>query len=84
MKPAEYAPRIMAVASSGEAQVMSEREYEKFMGLTPEMSFATDILFDAGMLDGKRLRLLQACEREGRDPVAFARHLVKLSRAVRP
>lgn len=76
-------PRVFVVALAGEAVEFSERDWERHVGLSPDMSFATDILFDAGMLDAKRLRLLQACESQGRNPADFARHLVRLNRALR-
>ena len=76
-------PRVLAVDSAGVVTVLSMRDWERMIGLTPEMSFATDILMDAHMLDEKRIRLLQACERNGDNPVAFARHLVKLNRALK-
>jgi hypothetical protein len=44
---------------------------------------ASDVLIAARMFDEKRARLLVACEQGGRDPVDFARHLVKLNGALR-
>lgn len=71
------------IAGSNGIELLSERDWERFIGLSPYMSLATDILFEAGMMDGQRLRLLQAAEASGRNPAEFARHLVRLSAAVR-
>ena len=45
-------------------------------------SAAYDILHDDGMAPDKIADLLIGCRRSGRDPEAFARHLVELRRAV--
>lgn len=83
MKPATYPPRVLSASASGQVAVLSHRDWEAFVGLTPEMSFATDVLMDAKMLDEKRIRLLQAAERDGGSPVDLARKLVRLNGVLR-
>ena len=53
------------------------------MPISSALAEASDILIAARMFDEKRARLLVACEQDGRDPVDFARHLVKLNGALR-
>ncbi len=74
--------RIFVSGTSG-LELMSERGWEKHVGLSDDMALATDILFDANMLDAKRLNLLKAAEESGRNPADFARHLVRLSNALK-
>jgi hypothetical protein len=74
---------IYSASASGVVAAMTNSEWEAFVGLSPAMSVATDELFAAGMLDAPRLRLLRTVESNGEDPVALARHLVKLNRALR-
>lgn len=74
--------RIFVSGSTG-LELMSERDWEKHLGLSADMALATDVLFDANMLDAKRLNLLKAAEAEDRNPADFARHLVRLSSALR-
>lgn len=62
---------------------MSPEDELRQMGVSPALSAAYDVLDDAGYLTEKRLTLCLAAERQGRDPEAFARHLVKLCKAVR-
>lgn len=62
---------------------MSPEDQFRQMGVSPALSAAYDVLDDTGYLNEKRLTLCHAAERQGQDPEAFARHLVKLCKAVR-
>jgi hypothetical protein len=72
---------VWCVDPGGQATVLSMREWEAMIGVSADLSAAVDILNDHGMLNDKRLKLLQAAESGGKDPVVFARHLVKLVEA---
>jgi hypothetical protein len=61
---------------------MTEQEIQR-MGVSPALSAAYDVLDDAGFLNEDRLKLCALAETQGRDPEAFARHLVKLGKALR-
>lgn len=61
---------------------MTTEQELRSMGVSPALSAAYDVLDDAGFLSEDRLALCAATERAGRDPEAFARHLVKLCKAV--
>lgn len=50
---------------------------------SPQLDAAYDILHDDGMSEDQIVKLLTGCERSGRDPEAFARHLVGLRRGMR-
>lgn len=65
---------------------MSEKSTEErlaAMGVSPALSAGYDVLADADLATDERVKLLVAAERNGDDPEAFARHLVKLIRAAR-
>lgn len=50
--------------------------------MSAALSAAYDVLDDAGFLTDDRLKLCAAAERDGRDPEAFAQHMVSLCRAL--
>jgi hypothetical protein len=70
----EYALRLFMVDPNG---VVTEGR------LSHAVNAGVDILDDDGMSIEKTLPLLVAAEADGRDPEAFARHLLKLRRALR-
>ena len=47
--------------------------------VSPRRDQAMDILVAAGVLNEKTISLVAACERGGRDPVAFSHHFVSLA-----
>jgi hypothetical protein len=55
-------------------------EQMKALGASDAMIAGVDILGDAGLLNEQRLTTLVAVERQGMDPEAAARKLVKLCR----
>ena len=75
--------RSFKVSRSGTVTEISPEEHVELMGATPAISAAYDLLTDDGMSPQKAADLAVACERSGRDPEAFARHLIKLRKAVR-
>jgi hypothetical protein len=53
------------------------------LGVSDAVIAAYDILADDGMPPEKCAQMAVTAERSGKDPVSFARHVVKLRRAVR-
>jgi hypothetical protein len=51
--------------------------------VSPELWAAYDILTDDGYPPEKAAEVLASAERSGRNPEAFARHMVKLRKAIR-
>jgi len=51
--------------------------------VSPQMDQAMDVLLAAGMLGDKSISLITAAERDGKDPVKFAHHLVGIASALR-
>lgn len=49
----------------------------------PSLDRGLDLLLADGMPDDKAAQLMLACVAEGRDPEQFARHVIKLRRAIR-
>lgn len=65
---------------------MSEQspyEQMKATGASDAVIAALDILVDDGMPAQKAADMAVAAERSGRDPEAFARHVIKLRKAMR-
>lgn len=64
---------------------MSQSPYEqmKALGASDAVIAAYDILADDGMSPEQAATMVVTAERSGRDPVAFARHTVKLRKALR-
>lgn len=64
---------------------MSASPYEqlKALGVSDAVSAAYDILTDDGMPPERAAQLSVAAERDGQDPEAAARHIVKLRKALR-
>lgn len=61
----------------------SPYEQMKALGASDAVIAAYDILSDDGMGAAKAAEMAVNAERSGKDPEAFARHLVKLRRALR-
>lgn len=76
--------RCWAVDSSGGTVALTDHEHVALMGVSPAVSAGLDLLMDDGMDGEKAAKLLLAAERNGDDAEAFARHMLKLRRAIRP
>lgn len=75
--------RSFAVDGSGVASVLSVADHVALIGASPAVSAAYDLLTDDGMPPDKAADLAVTAERSGRDPEAFARHMVKVRRSLR-
>jgi len=71
------------VGADGEAKAMSPEERLSHMGVSPQLSAGYDLLTDDGYPPEKAAELLAEAERMGKDPEAFAQHMIKLRRALR-
>lgn len=76
-------PRSFAVGGDGAVTEMSTEDRLRLMGASPAVSAAYDLLTDDGMPSEDAAKMAVAAERSGKDPEAFARHLLKLRRAAR-
>jgi hypothetical protein len=61
----------------------SPYEQMRALGASDGVIAAYDILADDGMTPQQAAEMAVSAERQGKDPVAFARHLVKLRKALR-
>jgi hypothetical protein len=82
--------REFAVSRRGEVvELVGEAAVLRHMGISPEMSAAYDIMADDGVPPADAAKMAAAAERQwnqGRSamtPEQFARHFVKLRKAVR-
>ncbi len=62
---------------------MSDYDDLRATGASPAVIAGLDLLVDDDMPADKAARLLIAAERQGKDPEAFARHLLTLRRELR-
>lgn len=62
----------------------SYQQLTEHMRVPADVVAGLDLLTDDGMDADKAAPLLMAAHRDGRDAEAFARHLLKLRKAVRP
>lgn len=75
--------RTFVVDTGGAAVALSVEETVTHMGVSPAASAAYDILTDDGYPAEKAWEMVLAAEKGGQQPEAFARHFVKLRKAVR-
>lgn len=75
--------RRFVAGPSGEVQVMAPHEVEAHMGISPALSAGYDILTDDGYPAQEASDLLVAAERNGYDPEAMARKMVRLRKVLR-
>jgi hypothetical protein len=74
---------VWLVDSRGVATGVSQEDWRRFIGVSPEVSAAFDLLTDDGMDPKDSIGLMLAAETQGRDPEAAARHILKLRRALK-
>lgn len=79
----DFAPRYFAVGNNGETRSLSQDERLRLMGVSPPVSAAFDLLTDDDMPADRAAEMAVGAERLGKDPEAFARHLLKLRKAYR-
>lgn len=76
-------PRSFAVRRDGMTSILSEEDHVRLMGVSAEASAAFDILADDGYPAEEAWKLILTAERSGKDPEVFARHFLKLRKALR-
>lgn len=75
--------RARFIATRDGLVLASQETVLRNMGVSASASAAYDLLTDDGVAADKAAELVIAADRNGDDPEAFARHVLKLSRAVR-
>jgi hypothetical protein len=77
-------PRRFAVTGGGTAwELTSYQAALDHMRVPPDVAAALDLLVDDGMPVERAAELVVAAHKDGRDAEAFARHVLKLRRALR-